>query len=70
MELKTALLPNLNKYKFYRMKAGLTQAVAAKKIGVTQGTVSAWELGRSNPTAKLLPIVAKTYKTKIDALLI
>ena len=59
----------INKYKYYRMKAGMTQGQLAKKVGVKQPTVACWEAGRANPTARLLPIVAKVLKVKIDVLL-
>ena len=58
-----------NKYKYFRLKLGMTQAMVAKSLGITQGTVANWEKGNTNPTAKLLPKVAKLYKCKIDALL-
>lgn len=59
----------LNKYKYYRLRAGLTQMQLAKRLGVKQPTVAQWEAGKANPTAKLLPLVAKVLKVKIDALL-
>ena len=58
-----------NKYKYYRLQRGLTQAMVGQLLGVKQATVAQWEIGKSNPTAKLLPKLAKLYKCKIDALL-
>ncbi len=37
-----------------RVAAGLTQADLAKKLGITQATVSNWELGKTEPLEKQL----------------
>lgn len=42
-----------------RAKAGLTQVEAAKKMGVTQGTYSAFEGGKGSPTLDLVERIAK-----------
>lgn len=34
-----------------RVKAGLSQAALAKRIGVSQATVAGWELGTHKPLA-------------------
>jgi putative transcriptional regulator len=44
-----------------RNKAGMTQAVFASYLGVSQKTVEAWELGRTHPTGpayRLIDILA------------
>ena len=41
-----------DKLKIYRTNLDLTQEELGKKIGVSQKTISAWEVGRSEPTMK------------------
>lgn len=41
-----------NKLKSYRTKFELTQDELAERIGVSQKTISSWEVGRSEPTMK------------------
>lgn len=43
-----------DKLKIYRTNLDLTQGELGKKIGVSQKTISAWEVGRSEPTMKEL----------------
>lgn len=47
-----------------RVNAGLTQKQAASIIGVTDNTISRWELGISSPTFKHLPNICKAYNLK------
>ncbi len=52
---------NNEEIKAVRNRAGMTQAVFAKYMGVSKKTVEAWELGRTHPTApayRLLDILA------------
>lgn len=50
-----------------RQKAELSQAELAKKLGVTQGTVSQWESGQILPaTAKLVKIAEALRCTVSD----
>ena len=43
-------------FKSAREKSGLTQRDLAVEIGVDQSTVSLWEIGKTQPRAKLLRI--------------
>ena len=47
----------------------MTQEDVAKRLGITQSAISQWELGRSSPTAELLPKVAALYGCTVDELL-
>ncbi len=51
-----------------RKAAGLTQALAAKIIGVTEASVCMWETGKTLPRAALLPKVAEAYGCSIEDL--
>ena len=51
-----------------RLRAGLTQEKAAKKLKVDRSTVAKWETGKSLPTTKKLALVAKTYKCSLNRL--
>lgn len=53
----------------YRLKAGLTQAALAEKLGVAPSTVAMWERHESAPRAAMLPKLAKELKTTVDKLL-
>lgn len=35
-----------------RLRAGMTQVQLAERLGIKQGTVSNWELGVTQPTAR------------------
>lgn len=52
-----------------RKKAGLTQAEAAKALGVSDASVCQWEKGDTMPTASRLTQIAKLYKCSVDKLL-
>ena len=41
-----------DKLRMYRTNLNLTQGELGKKIGVSQKTISGWEVGRSEPTMK------------------
>jgi transcriptional regulator with XRE-family HTH domain len=51
-----------------RKKQGLSQVQLAKKLNVTQGAVSQWEMGLSNPKSEILPELAKALNCTIDEL--
>ena len=51
-----------------RIAAGLRQVDLAEKMGVTQGTICDWEVGRTMPQAALLPALADALNCTIDAL--
>ncbi len=55
-------------FKGARERAFLTQEEAAEKIGVKQVCVHAWEVGKWNPRASILPKIASVYGCKIDDL--
>ena len=42
-----------------RKKARYSQEQIARKLGLTQGSVSSWETGRNNPEASQLAELAK-----------
>lgn len=42
-----------------RLAAGLNQDEFARRVGVTQGTVSAWEAGENIPLPKFFPKIAR-----------
>jgi len=52
-----------------RKKAGLSQAAAAKKLGVEPAAVCQWETGKTSPRSKLLPLIAEVYGCTTDELL-
>lgn len=49
-----------------RVNAGLTQEEAAKKIGVTRGTVLNWEKGKVIPGIPQMAMLAKVYGISQD----
>lgn len=51
-----------------RKKQGLSQVQLAKILNVTQGAVSQWEMGLSNPKSEILPELAKALNCTIDEL--
>ena len=53
----------------FRLDAGLTQAVLAEQLGVSDRAVSRWERGISSPDVTLLPRLALVLGTSVDALL-
>ena len=58
----------INGFEFCRKRAGLTQIEAATAIGVTQGTISMWENGRTYPVGERLKIVIAVYGCTYDEL--
>ena len=54
--------------KYYRQRAGLTQAELADILGVTRAAVSLWETGQTWPSAALLPQMADFLLCSIDDL--
>lgn len=49
-----------------RKNAGLTQEVAAKKIGVATTTLSNWEIGKTAPKAKDIVKLCSVYGVRIE----
>lgn len=39
----------MNKIKYYRHKAGMTQKELAKFLGISVNTIKSWDAGRRNP---------------------
>lgn len=53
---------------FYRKRQGLTQEELAKKLGVTNQSVSKWESAQCCPDIRLLPLLADIFEISIDEL--
>lgn len=51
----------MRKFAGLRVTNGLKQSDVAKKMGISQGTVSLWERGEANPTLDKIPLLAKLY---------
>lgn len=56
-------------FKTAREKSGLTQRELAVELNIDQSTVSLWEVGKTQPRAKLLPQLAKIFGCTVDELL-
>lgn len=52
-----------------RLKAGMTQEEAAKKLGLTRQAVSSYETGRTRPDIDTLMRMAEVYDSDLDAIL-
>ena len=59
----------MTKIRMYRYKKDITQCELAKMLGVSQSTVTKWELGISYPMAKNLIKLAEIFECSIDELL-
>lgn len=46
----------------------MSQVEAARRLGVTQGTLPQWESGGSLPRADKLPEIARLYGCTVDEL--
>lgn len=53
-----------------RLKAGLSQAAAAKELGISAASVSQWETGKTVPDSKRLLDIAALYGCTVDELLL
>ena len=49
-----------------RVNSGLTQAQAAKEIGVKDCTLLNWEKGRTFPNIEQIDKICKLYKVRYD----
>ena len=58
-----------NGYKDCRLKARLSQQVAATKLGVGIVTISRWETGKTSPNATQIRAMAELYGVTADELL-
>lgn len=52
-----------------RLAAGMTQEQLAAAVGVTQGAVTQWENGSTNPRVPTLRVIAEVLHTTVDALI-
>ena len=52
-----------------RKAKGMSQKELADALGVTQGTISAWESGRWNPTIERVRAAAKVLCVTVDELI-
>ena len=52
-----------------RLARGMTQSALADVLGVSDRAVSRWERGTAAPDVALLPPLAMTLETSVDALL-
>ena len=59
----------IQRIKQIRAETGLSQNKFAKKIGVSSGNVSSWELGAALPGALALKSIQETFGYSIDWLL-
>lgn len=57
-----------NQIKHLRERLGITQAVLAERLNVSQSTVGMWEAGLNIPKAINLPDIAKALDCTIDDL--
>ena len=57
-----------NKIKLFRERLGISQAVLAEKLNVSQSTVAMWETGDNVPKTNMLPELAKALDCTIDDL--
>lgn len=59
----------LTKIKEMRKQLNLTQGDLANQLSVTQGAVSQWESGLTNPTLEMLVKIAAVLRCTVDELL-
>ena len=59
----------LTKIKEMRKRINLTQGDLANQLSVTQGAVSQWESGLTNPTLEMLVKIAAVLHCTVDELL-
>ena len=57
-----------NRFKKYRVRAGLKQIEAAEKIGVKNYQLGNYETNRSEPSIEILKKMSKVYGVSIDTL--
>lgn len=49
-----------------RVNRKLTQAEAAKRIGVTKKTLGSWEKGKTFPKIDKIPVICEVYQRSFD----
>ena len=52
-----------------RKEAGMTQAELAAKLGVSQGAISQWESGATQPEIKHLVKMSELFGCSVDVLI-
>lgn len=58
-----------NRIREARKNAKLTQAELARQVGVTQGTVTQWETGRTAPKLHTMLTLARTLNVSVEYLI-
>lgn len=59
----------MNSFTYSRLKAGLTQAEAAQRLGISQSAVAKWETDKSLPRGSTLLKMARLYGSTVGQLL-
>lgn len=59
----------MNPIRRARLLAGISQGDLARELGLSQGSVSLWERGKTNPSAPKLKRLAEILNTTVDELL-
>ena len=52
-----------------RVNAGLTQREAAKRLGISRGTLASYEMYRTKPDIEMAKRIALLYGTEVDRLI-
>ncbi len=52
-----------------RMQFNISQAALSEKTGLSQSAIARWELGKSEPTAEALCVLAEFFEVSVDDLL-
>ena len=58
-----------NRLKELRMANNLSQMQLAKFLGISQSAIAKWELGKTEPTASAIILVAKYFNESTDYIL-
>ncbi len=58
-----------NRLKELRMANNLSQMQLAKELGISQSAIAKWELGKTEPTASAIILVAKYFNESTDYIL-
>lgn len=53
-----------------RLKQGFSQKDIANKLHVTIPTISSWELNKSRPRPKFIPLLAEVLNTSADNIIL
>lgn len=60
---------SINKIKLARMIAGYSQSELAEMLGVTCGSVSQWETGKTHPSVRKLKKLSKILGVSVEDIL-